>query len=72
MTARYPQSTPDTLYIAGDEIDMADLLQNCMRHFKGASINDLIVSQQNIQIDHFGYDLYDSVDWMQYFVIMKK
>ena len=65
---RLPEDTFDTLYINADyTISKKDIDDLIKEHF--GENTEVTMRADEIQIDHFGYDLYDSIDWANYIIV---
>lgn len=68
---RYPKSDESTLFIQGRDHKLGDLIEQAKAHFGIDDVSDLTFDVDEIQIKCFGYDLYDSADYLFYTVISK-
>lgn len=68
---RYPQDTSQVLYLLSVNLTLGDIVESAKRHFPDCEMDDLKVEGENIQIKCFGYDLYDSGDYLDYIVITR-
>jgi hypothetical protein len=72
-TMRMPENTKDTLYIAEYEnLSLMELLTKIREYWPDESFDNLDIQGEHIQVDCFGYDLYDSSDYMNFIVVTKK
>jgi hypothetical protein len=70
---RYPVDTEQTLYFqCGPSLTLDDVVDRARRHFPDCELQDLTISSENIQVKCFGYDIYDSRDYLDYIVVSRQ
>jgi len=69
-----PKDTDDKIYIWVYDIEtINDILIKCQEKWgDDICIDTLSIEPEHIQVKCFGYDLYDSDDYRDYFVIRRK
>jgi hypothetical protein len=70
----YPKNDETTLHIRdnGGSFTIEEILDLAREHFKIEDVNKLTITMAEIQECCFGYDLYDPVDYGNYFIIQKE
>lgn len=68
---KYPKDTSTTIYLSSSmNYSMLDILDKIYEHFGPTiGLGNIIISAEHMQISCFGYDRYDSTDYMDFIVI---
>ena len=67
---KFPEDTYNTMYVKNyGTLTIGDLIAKAREKWGLFEISELSIDHQNIQYKCFGYDQYDSTDYMPYFII---
>ena len=71
---KLPEDTENTKYLPWpeyEEISLYDLMGYAERYFPDTHPSEIMIDRMEIQVDCFGYDLYDKSDYRWYYVFSK-
>lgn len=69
---RLPKDDENTLHIQSDAASLAGIIRSTQEKWPGVDLNEIDISAEEIQVQCFGYDLYDSSDYINYVIVTRR